>query len=508
MFRFETVVYVFLVSVLTCTSALHNQSHAREKDREEGSTQRGAGRCDDSVIASLPASEKAKRTAYCDELDRAELERVRKSGSDECRDTEKEYTSARDTFSAACGSLGIPSGGKEGAIACSHQQDRCKCLDKNFEDDSGDLNCEEVRSSGSNTRSSQANNTGLIDLKAAEKQLKYCPQKSPDDTERYEKQLEKAQERVKELKKKLPEILTKGNEAQDLAAEKQNEAQRKAVEAQREFANELKEIKRKKEGDEQQAVAEMAQIRENMDKVDAQIRQLELSKIDAEVKLSEAKTQIELNCHATASAQVSRLQAERMTMIRAKKYNTGGFNAMMKSVGVSDRDAWERRAEVYYKRCLKSRPTRDSKQAAQNVYESTVRQIDSQVSAERKSRSRMEESLKQIMSTGGCTQSVTQPNGFTGESRMCRSMRQAQEDMAQAQRNATQQQQQIQTEIVTATKTAGTEKSDFANGVCGRPARTERRTSPLGQFARLPGPEAQKCDRRHPKSQGRPVLLV
>jgi len=450
MFKFETLVRVLMVTAISSAAA----ANAEETKSRLTDHQFNELRKDEVTYGCRDPKMRIKNSEVCERIETALGQRSKtgKGKIERCEDAKEEFSSSKSTFESACGILGIRSGGKEGSIGCSFQKERCQCLDKGFEDPDDEYNCAEVRStgSGSRARSSETSRLGLIDLKHAEQQMKWCPDKNPEDTERYEKQLEKAQERIKDLKKKMPELLTKGNEAQDKATEKQNDAQRKAVEAQKEFANEMKEIKRKKEGDEQQAVAEMAQIRENIDKVDAQIREYELNKVDAEVGFQKAKTEIELNCHANASTQVARLQAERMALLKQKKYTPGGFHALMRSVGVSDRDAWENRAEVYYKRCLVSRPTRDSKIAAQKIYESTTRRLDTAIAAARKSRTRMEESLTQIMTASGCKQPQMQSSGMTGESKMCRSMRQAHEDMQQAHQNAVQQQQQIQQEVITA----------------------------------------------------------
>jgi hypothetical protein len=394
------------------------------------------------------------------------LKRTRgQSGGETCRESEKAFDDAAGAFEAACGDAGLPRSDKEetnpdksGAIGCSWSINRCVCLQDNVSsDDKVKYKCDEGSGSRRNSNSSAfgSQGIGLIDLGQAKDRMKFCPQADSDDTERYEKQLKDSQDRVRDLKKKMPELMNKGSEAQDKAEQAQNEARRKAADAQKEFGNEMKEIKRKKEADEQQAVAEVTATREKMDQLDAQIRQLEMSKVDAEVKLSEARTQIELNCHATASQQVSARQTAKLAAIKQAQ-SQGSFNRLMNSVGVSSRAAWEKVAEVYYKRCLNSRPTRDSKKSAQNIYESTIRQVDSAISTARIQRRSIEDNLKQIMTTNGCGTAPMQANGMTGESRMCRSLRQAQEDAQQAYNNQMQQQQLVQQEMATAQRQQAT----------------------------------------------------
>jgi hypothetical protein len=458
MFRIETLVYIALVITgASAYSADTNPFAGLGNSKQECA--KFINDVNDPVKAAKMV-EGAKRLYGNNLSNRELLKRVQatlcntgsNNSSSDCEDARKDFDVSEPAFTSACQTLGLPdqgpNGGEDGHIACSWSKERCNCTKKGFEDTDDLYQCSDVRASDKSGLSKKSS-SGLIDLKHAELNMRFCPQNEADDIERYEKQLEKSQERIKELKKKMPDTMTKGNEAQDKAAQAQNDASRKAVEAQKEFANELKEIKRKREGDEQQAVAEMGQARQEMDKIDAQIRQIEMQKVDAEVKLGEAKTQIELNCHATASQQVAARQAQRMASIQ-KGMPRGDFNSLMNNVGVSSRAAWEKVARVYYNRCINSRPTRESKKSAQNIYESTLRQLDSAISTARQGRARIEEQLKTIMSSNGCAPPVAQPGAVSSESRMCRSMRQAQEDMQQAYQNQQQQQQQIQQEAITA----------------------------------------------------------
>ncbi len=436
--------------------------------------------CDGETASKLSTTEALKhatdsnRTALKKSYDQAynnwvKCRRDMKGGGtasgETCRDAKGEFTKAKGKFGGACSNAGLDSdnptdSGKEGSIACSWSKNRCQCLNKGVsEDASAKYRCSE--GGRSDRLSATTQSAGMIDIGQAKKRLELCPHEDPDDTERYEKQLEKAQERVKDAKKKMPELMNKGTEAQDKAAEKQNEAQRKSAELQKEFAKEVLEIKKKKSGEEQQAVAKMAQARGEMDKVDAQIRQYELNKVDAEVKLSEAKTGIELNCHASASQQVAARQTAKMASI-AKGKPSGDFNKMMNSVGVSSRAAWEKVADVYYTRCLKSRPTREAKTNARNIYESTVRGIDSAIQVARQDRRRLEDSINQVMSKSGCAAPATQAGVPSGETEMCRSAREANEEMIQAQQNAATQHQQLQAEVATAQKQLATKNQALA----------------------------------------------
>ncbi len=435
MIKFETVVYVALVTLISAPSIWAQTSPAP------------------NPLAGMGQYNPEERCKNEQPLAKfleclAKVRGAKNPSSETCREAEKNFEEKAGDFKGSCTGVGLPNdelqtddsasdspderrGRVGGAIGCSWSLNRCRCLDKITEEEKDRYKCREQRegSRRSDPESLQSS-LGLIDIGAAKRRLDLCPHEEPDDTDRYEKQLEKSQERLKELKKKMPELMTKNSEALDKAAEKDTELRKQGQEIQDNLRKRLREIKNKKEGEEQQAVAEMAQMREKMDQIDAQIRSLELSKVDAEVKLSEAKTQVELNCHTTATQQVAGLQTQKMAEI-GRRQSQGNFNKLMKSVGVSSREAWEKRAKVFYRRCIDSRPTRDSKKAAQNIYESTIRQVETAISSARQNRFRLEENITQVMTTSGCGQSPNQANGMTGESKMCRAMRNAQEEMTE-----------------------------------------------------------------------------
>lgn len=467
MFKFETLVYVVLVS-------FGSVGFATNSERTNGGLLENllAGQSSDCKVYADAQAEayNALRTARAagrgieaaDREHKRAQEEFKRCKSDsrggganasaDCEDAVKDYDVANPAFSAACQALGISNGAPDapaGAIACSWQKERCNCVDSKFEDTDDKLKCSAVRADTGTGNGRNRSNNGLIDLKNARNKMKWCPDKDPDDIERYEKQLEKSQERIRELKKKLPDTLNKGNEAQDKASQAQNDAYRKGAEAQKEFANELKEIKKQREGEEQQAVAEMASMREKIDQIDAQIRNIELEKVNAEVKLGDTKIELELQCHAQASKQVSDLQTQKMSSINGRQ-SQGSFNALLTNVGLSSRAAWEKKADYYYRKCIASRPHREMKKRAQNNYESSLRGYDATILSLRTQRKSAEQSLSQVMSKNGCAAPQMQANGMTGETKLCRSLRSAQENMAQAAQDAQNKQNVIQQEMVTA----------------------------------------------------------
>ncbi len=139
----------------------------------------------------------------------------------------------------------------------------------------------------------------------------------PDDTERYEKQMKDLQDKIKESKDKtLPDLLNKGNEAKDKAKKALDDAADESAKKMNELEEKLNQISEERDGQEKAATAEIAGIRQQMDAVDKQIRELEMSKLNSELKYGEAKTQLDLQCNASASQQVAKNQMDKMGRIK------------------------------------------------------------------------------------------------------------------------------------------------------------------------------------------------
>lgn len=464
MFKFETIVYVLMTVLIIPLGNAENNNPASQNSAaidSRASCSQFLRELEDPEVRARKID--AAKSIYGEGLSDQELLKRLKSdvcsssSGGSCDTVEKDFQAAKSSFSEACGTLQIPSGGAEGAIACSYNKQRCQCLNKNFNDDDGRLNCEAIRGEGARS-GSRATAKGLIDLNQAESQMKYCPEKNPDDAERYEKQLADSQKRVAELKKKLPELNNKASEAEDKIADKENQAYNKAAEAQKQLGNELREIRQKQGNEEQQAVNEMAQIRDKMGEVEDQIRKLEIEKITAQTKMEDTKTQLDLSCHQQASEMVATEQANKMGQIK-KGIPQGDFNSMMNQVGVSSRTAWEKVADTYYRRCLKSKRIVEGKASAQKAYNNALTAIDASIVSQKDSLKRLKQNLNQISSPRACGQAQIKANGMTGESRMCRTLRDAREDMQQAYRNAQQQKDQAMREIQTAKQQAAKKQS-------------------------------------------------
>jgi hypothetical protein len=356
--------------------------------------------------------------SYCKKV-RQKLEGViHNSGAGNCDALDEKVRDAKGDFIGACGAIGLPTGLQE----CANKRFECKCLNSGA-DHSG-LDCSDMKSEGSKS-------SGL-NVNAAANQMRYCPERAKDP-DQLQKDLDKAEEKLDKLKDKIPDLQDKVNDVGKDLRKTQAEVAKQSLEHQKEFSAALKKAKEGKDQKEQALIDKMGQIQSQIAQVDEQITQFDLAITDAAMKREETKTQIDLNCHATASATVSKLQSEALDAARRGVYNRGGMTAMMKNVGLSDRDSWQRVADKYYRWCLASKPTLASKESANRIFDAAKRQAEVAKTNAQKRRDLLVAQLNRVKDPNGqCGNTVTQADGGSGITEMCKASQQAQDDMKQA----------------------------------------------------------------------------
>lgn len=332
-----------------------------------------------------------------------------------CQEAEKEYSKSLKEFSNACSAAQIPMSRTTGHMACSAELYKCYNMD----------------SDSAANEPTRPQLPGMRDLEREGARMDQCALLATSDQEKIEKQVDKARERKRDLDKTIPEIQDKMADAQDQADSKAQELAEKQQEAAKEYAQQMKESKRNMEAIQKQLGQQLVALQEQLDALDQQVNQLEMSMTDAEAKYQENITAIELACHAAASQEVAKLQEERLEKIKTNSFNRGGFSDMLKKVGVSDRDAWQREAAKRYQWCMESKPTRDQKRSALRGKELAIQAAQKAVAATEKRKVAIRQQMSQIKDQNGCGSATQNPDGTTNETEMCKAMRNAFEDQQQ-----------------------------------------------------------------------------
>jgi len=372
---------------------------------------------------------------------------MREGGGDKCEEAKKDFKKIATEFASACGTAGIPSAAdsKTGDIACARTLLKCDCR---FPNPAAGLNCSADDASSENRGptsdefySQQMGITGLKNLRALDREAKYCPVLSSRDLEKFEKQVTEARKKVKDLEEKIPKIQESANEIQSSTEEKLTTLRKQMADNQTNGAKQVRDTTRAHEATIGQLEEKITTLSGQLDKLEDGKMQLELNATQAEVQMGEAKTQIELNCHASATAKVAQDQAERLSEEKAGKLNRGGFEKMVSLSGMSDRKAWQVRAKPFYEECLASAPTKASKNSANQIYKSALRQKAVSRSSLEKQEAAVENQIKRIKSpNGGCT-----VFGSSGEqTEMCKAVAKVGEDIQQIQMDTALAAQQLQ----------------------------------------------------------------
>jgi predicted nucleic acid-binding Zn-ribbon protein len=404
MFNFETLVMVLVLSGTSVVASAQTPQFGTDCTKWA-----------DLGYKSLHETPPDKdRAAYYDGMAQKCTDGQSKAGAT-CDNAPDNYTKALQDFSGACGEANL--GGE-----CADEL--AKCVKTNDKDKDPDAE----RSSRRTTTKRDANQP--YDVDGVKKQ---CPAMAGKDLDKLKKELADQREKVKKLEKELPDIEDKANKAQSATNEKLQQIKTDMADKQKKLSEDLQKLSDEKDGAEKQITDQVTGITQQIAKANDALGQVSITKMDGQLKLKQTKTQADLNCHASASAQVAKMQTDTLEAMKTGTYNGGGFTTIMKNVGLTDRQHWQRIATKYYQWCLDSKPTMDTKDGANDGYKLLVAQANKSESSIREQIKQLQAQQQQLVG-GVCGQPMPQANGTTGgESAVCQSARKASEKANQLQ---------------------------------------------------------------------------
>jgi len=318
---------------------------------------------------------------------------------DPCDHSDEDFKKSMDDLSEACSKVNMNAG------SCRKELAKCE-----------GTNSEKKHRGGRSRGDSEP-----LDADGVAKQ---CPARAATDEDKYEKQLKDQQDKVDKLKKELPDLEDKKDKFVSEKNDKINEINDQMAKDAAEHSKELASIGKSRDQATKGISDQIAQLQAEISKSKDQISQASLTKLKGQLDMKQAKVQADLNCHAQATTQVQKLQDQAIAQIQAGTYIRGDFSHFMRNVGLSDRGQWQRLALKYYNWCRASKPTIDSKIAADDAYNLVVQQGNAAVNS-------VQDHISQV--EGQIANLSCQPvPGQTGESQCQQALRQAQQDMAQS----------------------------------------------------------------------------
>lgn len=426
MFRFETIVGI--VIAVSCTNL-----HAADKNPFEGL---GGDKCSKFMEYSDEQVDKIAKRAYPKIYDKDKQSAISMVHADACKsnanDTEQcksatpDYKKAKEEFVKACGPAGFPMAGSSTSWpGCSMKVEQCrKCGSGNHarSDSTDNVPCDGATTTDSGGTSSSSDGTPMINTDRMERQAQYCPAAVAKNQKDLNKKYDDARKDLKDSEKKLPEQMKKYTDAKNKAEDDVAQARDKLTKAQDELDQGLAEAKKKLSEANQQLAAEIMQLEQQIAQVADQQRKVGLKKVEAEMQYNEAIQQIEINCHKSASQTVSKMQMERMS----RPLNRGGFQSMLKQVGLSDRESWQRLAAKYYRYCMADEPTRASKRSAKRTYDVVLQQANSEIDKLEQDRQRLIASEQKLKDRNCKPQMGAMPDA--DQSKACAQIEEAQNE--------------------------------------------------------------------------------
>jgi hypothetical protein len=367
MFKFETVVVILMINLTIGGFAF--------ADGQTITVGNSGANCESIVIEAVkyPAnsSERIYLTAKADKC-----EKDRSLGGDQCKTAPADWKKAQGEFSAACGKTSL--GGD-----CAEEISKCLKTNSSSENDP------DLSTSGRSTTKRNANQP--YDPKSVDKM---CPAMAGKDLEKLTKELNEQKDKVKKLEKEIPELEEKANKVMSSTNEKLQQIKNDMTSAQKDHAKELQAIDEEKQSADKAIAAQVTGLQAQISKARDALGQVSITRLEGQLKLKQTKTQADLNCHASASAQVAKMQTDVMAATSLGTYNRSGFTGLLKNVGLSDRAQWQRVAKKYYQWCLDSKPTMDTKDGANDGYKLLIEQSN-------KSEASIREQIKDLQTQQG-----------------------------------------------------------------------------------------------------------
>jgi hypothetical protein len=354
--------------------------------------------------------------------------RTLSNGSYDCNSAANNFQKAVHDFSTSCGSAGVSTSGSAGNIACGQAMAQCGCVG-HPEATFGSTKCSDVV--GGESESSRSDSTEGPDPEETKMRFKYCPAMASKDLDKYRDQLKDAQKDSDDASDKYNDAKKDAQKAQEDAQTKVDDLVQKQDEAQTQYEEAVEKAQKDKDQAQKDIMNQISQLQQQSLQTDDQIAQLDSAKLDAAMKRDETKKQIDLNCFASASATVGKMQSDAIDQIKTGTYSLGSQADLMKHVGMSDRQSWDNLANKYYQWCIASKPTSDSKDSANKIYTSAYNQAAQAQTAARARKAQIQQQIAQLKDpNGNCGMVMQQADGSTNESDMCKATREAAQTQA------------------------------------------------------------------------------
>ncbi len=448
MFKNETLVKWFVCSLIVVSQVSWAQSAPPATSAPSSPSyppqSSGGDRCW-SVEQSLAKAEDELAAAEGRSAPQAQIDRLKKLIEDRtkrhkkvcidssnqqfgCPNAQSNFSNAMNQFASSC--RGLPSDASiAGNIACGHSVARCECPGQ----PAGSVAHSKLQcGSDSATTVPAINSDGTRNITAASAKFSVCALAAATDIDKIEKEVRELQKEVRELDKRTPELQQSIDEAQSQMREKVQQADQQMADALKQWQQQKSEIVKRQRQSARQAAEKARTIQDSIIQIDNELSESRSSRKDAENARTEQADRIKGDCHKEAITKVNAMQLQRLEAERGRSYNRGGFNQMLRNVGLTDRKMWQVKAKEYHQDCMQSDLVRD---AIKNTNKRYYALLDRANEKDNTIRARRKAAVEQVLKIqNGCNMTG---NGFSAsgeilDAETCQAVRESLEDGAKA----------------------------------------------------------------------------
>lgn len=317
-------------------------------------------------------AECAVRAKLKNELLQEQINELKKKNSlGDCRAQSDAFTKAVREYNKSCGSAEpllkrlVPIMGRPDEMTCAGLIRKCQSCTKGscdsdiLADDYDDESSASATTLGAGGSSSNYNKEVLESFKSCEppsaEEMTSAREAFKDyrrERSKLEKEARDAQLDITKVAQSQTEAKNKLDDQAEAMQLRMEEKQRALKAAARERENKIKEV--------------ILKIEADVKGLEINMERLNLQRVEADITLAEALTQLDNQCHATALAKVEEHRKQILKQIETSNYTPGGQGNLFSGVGKSMKQKFKKLASEYFKECQNSELTKNLKQAARN----------------------------------------------------------------------------------------------------------------------------------------------
>ena len=209
---------------------------------------------------------------------------------------------------------------------------------------------------------------GSIDVDAEEARDKKCPAFATAELDKYKDQLKDLKREKETADAQADKVRSEASRNGNADRDSINNMMRTMNESNKAYRESVNNAQREGREGEQQKLDQVRQLASQIEDIEDKKREASGDETEAMVTFRKNQADIVTNCYKQASEQVAKMQEGVVVKLQTNSYlRGGGFNGLLRNVGITSRQQWERVATKYYNWCMASTLTKKSYESANDI---------------------------------------------------------------------------------------------------------------------------------------------